>query len=331
MSANSKMKQISLEKLEDSSSKVTSAKIKRIGILGVTVFMAAIGGYLIYGLLSGSTIASRFTVNSMNCPACVITVREVTTKMPGVVETDVSLASQSVTVKFQEKRATADNIGQAIANVGYQVKYDGTYKPDLPDNRSFVIAGVNNRPMFKSDLQLPLAVDPEEVRKRDVSESFFSNVGKELILQAADKAIIVAQPQEVEDEIKNILERQTLKEEEFLEWIKKNFVSIEKFKQIIAQRLAVQKFLDETGISEIEDNEVRKNKTLEMLGNLFKDADVRIYDGEIREKIHAKVGQDDWKTFWPRMLSVDTELKSLVLGRNSNASSQIATEKTSQN
>ncbi len=327
MSSDPKMKKITLEKLDDSSSKAKSANLKRLGTFAVVLLAAGIGGYFLYGMFSGSTVASRFTVNNMNCPACVITVKEVTEKMPGVLATDVSLSSQSVTVKFQEKRSSAENIGQAIAHVGYQVQLDGAYKPALSEDKALVVAGINGKPLLKSDINTPLAVYPDEIKKGDIAATFFSTVGKELILQAADKAVIVAQPSEVDEEIRNIFETQTIKEEDFNRWIKENFGSVEKFRQVIAQRLAVQKFLDEASISEIEDKEIRKSKTLELLGNLFKDADVRIYDGQLKEQIHAKVGHDDWKTFWPRMLSVDSELKNLLMGRGSADSARLANEK----
>lgn len=331
MTSNSKMKQITLEKLDDSASKATTAKIKQIAVFALIVLAAGVGGYFVYGMLSGPTVASRFTVNNMNCPACVITVKEVTSKMPGVLETDVSLSSQSVTVTFQENRIKPENIGQAIAHVGYQVKLDEAYNRDFAASNGLVVAGVNGKPIFSSDINLPLTVSPDEFRKRDVHESFFSSVGKELILQAADRAVIVAQPSEVEDEIRTILETQTMKEEDFTKWINENFGSMEKFKQVIAQRLAIQKFIDESEISEIQDREMRKDKILEMLGNLLKDADVKIYDKKLKENIHAKIGQDNWKTFWPRMLSVETELKSLLLGRGSTLETHAATETAAQN
>lgn len=322
MSSNTKMKKITLEKLEDSSSKVKSAKMKRLAIFGAMFLVLGIAGYVAYGVISGQTLASRFTVNDMNCPACVITVKEVTAKMPGIVETDVSLASQSVIVKFQEKRASAENIGQAIAHVGYKVKFDGSYKPDLSQDQNVVIAGINGKPLFVSDIKAPLAVVPQEVRKREVTESFYSNVGKELILQAADKAVIVAQPSDVDDEIKTILETQSMQEAQFTQWINENYGSMEKFRQVIAQRLAIQKLLEDAAITDIQDTEIRKAKIIEMLSDLFKNADVRVYDTKLKEQIHAKVGHDDWKTFWPRMLNADSELKTLLIGRNSSMASQ---------
>ena len=225
-------------------------------------------------------------------------------------------------VKFQEKRASAENIAQAIAHVGYKVKFDETYKPELSEDKRVVIAGINGKPLFNSDINLPLGVDPQAKKSGDVSESFFSNVGKELILQAADKSIIVAQPSEVDDEIRTIFETQAIQEEQFNKWINDNFGSLEKFRQVVAQRLAIQKLLEDSAITDIQDPELKKTKILEMLGDLFKNADVKIYDAKIKEQIHARVGHDDWKTFWPRMLNADSELRTLLMGRNTNMTAQ---------
>ncbi len=326
MSTDSKMKKITLEKLDDSSSRVTSSWLKKIGMLGTLTIVAGVGGYFIHTMVSGPTLSSRFTVNNMNCPACVITVKEVTSKMPGVMETDVSLASQSVTVKFHEKKQSAENIVSAIARVGYQVDLDGTYNNNPEENKSQVVAAINGSPLFRSDIAIPLSVDPSETRRKDSVESFFTAVGKQLILQASDKAVIVAQPSEIDDEIRNIFETQTLKEDELNQWIKETYGSVAKFRQVIAQRLAIEKYLEESTESEIEDIEQKKIMVSTLLGSIFKDANVRIYDDKIREQIHARVGRDDWNTFWPRMLSADSELKTLLIGKRPVIGTQTATD-----
>ncbi len=322
MSSDTKMKKITLEKLEDSSSKVKSAKLKRVGIIGVALAVLGAAAYAAYGLLSGQTMASRFTVNGLYCPACTLTIKEVTEKMPGIVEADVSLASQSVTVKYREKRASVENIGEAIAHIGYTVKFDGTYKPNNQEDAGTVVASVNGKPLFNSDMNVPLAADPQQAKKAQTAESFYSNVGKELILQAADKAIVIAQPNEVDDEVKTIFETQSMSDEQFTKWIIETYGSLEKFRQIVAQRLGIQKLLEDSEIADIQDPDLKKTKTIDFLSELFKNADVKIFDNKIKEQIHAKAGHDDWKTFWPRMINADTELKTLLMGRNSNVATQ---------
>jgi hypothetical protein len=66
-------------------------------------------------------------------------------------------------------------------------------------------------------------------------------------------------------------------------------------------------------VSGIQDPQERARKTMEWAGTIFKDSDVKILDPGFKEKIHAAAGQDDWKTFWPRMIASGTELKSLLV------------------
>ena len=91
-----KMKEISLDNLNQAEKKITAGKWKRIGIAAVAFMALGVGGYAAFRMLTGDILASRLTVTKMNCPACVITVKEITGKLPGVVETDVSLAGQDV-------------------------------------------------------------------------------------------------------------------------------------------------------------------------------------------------------------------------------------------
>ncbi len=83
--------------------------------------------------------------------------------------------------------------------------------------------------------------------------------------------------------------------------------------QTVAQTLALRKLLDEQVAQGVQDKAERMRITLQWAGALFKDSDVKIVDPAVKERVRAIAGQDDWKTFWPRMVSSDTELKSLLL------------------
>ncbi|MBI5252531.1 MAG: heavy-metal-associated domain-containing protein, partial [Desulfomonile tiedjei] len=254
-----------------------------------------------------------FTVNKMNCPACVITVKEVTGKLPGVVESDVSLAAQDVIVKFREKQTNPDQIKDAIAKAGYPVKLDGLFKPDGAGINEQVIAGVNGKPVFEKDLKVPLLVDKTGTPTKDAASSFFNTIGKEILLQAADSKTIVVQPYEVEAEIQAIMASKGIASEQFVNQVVEQFGSKEKYFQVVGQRLGIRKLIDEHVVAGIQDPQEKARKTMDWLGTVFKDSDVKSLDPKFKEKIHASSGQDDWKTFWPRMISSSTELKSLLV------------------
>ena len=312
MSVERKMKKINMDTLENAERKISVSRLRRVGVALIVLVLLGSGGYAAYRMMTGQVIGSRFTVNKMNCPACVITVKEVTGKIPGVVETVVSLAAQDVTVKFREKKTNPETIQEAIARAGYPVKLDGLFKPMGSGINEVLVADVNGKPLFERDLKLPLDVVKKET-KADLPSAFFSVVGKKILLDAADAQMVVVQPYEVEEEVQRIFGEQGSSREEFLTWISSTYGSPEKYYQRVGQRLGIRKLLDENVLQGIEDPVEKKRKTFEWAGKLFKDADVKILDPGLKEKVRASVGQDEWKTLWPRMIAQDTELKSLLV------------------
>jgi copper chaperone CopZ len=313
MSVEKQIKKIDLDTLNQADRKVSLGKFRRVGLaLAVLLFLAG-GVYGAYRLVAGEVVASRFTVNMMNCPACVITVKEVTGKLPGVVETDVSLAAQDVIVKFRDKQTTPDQIKDAIAHAGYPIKLDGLFKPGGAGINEVVVATVNGKAVFQKDINVSLDVDNFGQKGPDQASSFFSVVGKEILLQAADSKTVVVQPFEVQTEVETIIKNKGISPEDFLAQVTAAFGSKEKYLQVVGQRLGIRKLLDEHVVSGIQDPQERARKTMEWAGTIFKDSDVKILDPGFKEKIHAAAGQDDWKTFWPRMIASGTELKSLLV------------------
>lgn len=313
MSSDKHIKKIDLNTLEQADRKVSMVKLKKVGLALIVLLFLAGGGYAAFRLVSGDVVASRYTVNKMTCPACVITVKEVTGKLPGVVEADVSLASQDVIVKFREKQTNPDQIREAIAKAGYPVKLDGLFKPDGAGINEQVIAGVNGKPVFEKDLKVPLLVDKTGVAAKDAASTFFNTVGKEILLQAADSKTIVVQPFEVEAEIQNIVASKGIPSEQFVNQVVEQFGSKEKYFQVVGQRLGIRKLIEEHVVTGIQDPQEKARKTMEWVGTIFKDSDVKILDPKFKEQIQALAGQDDWKTFWPRMISSSTELKTLLV------------------
>lgn len=316
MSEERQIKKITLDTLQDKEKQVTAAKLKKIVMGFVVIAVAAVGGYFLYGMLSGDLVASRFSVNNMTCPACVITIKEATEKAPGVVGTDISLAGREITVKFYEKKTSPEQIEKVIEKAGYPVKLDGLFKPALVGKNDLVVASVNGRPVLMADLKTGMDVDMNTSKSPEFLSTFFSTIGKEILLQAADKNMVVVQPQEVITEIQNIMERQPMAEEQFKEKAKEHFGSLEKFTQVVGQRLGIRKLLEDKIPENIQDPVQKKQKAIELIGSLFKDSDVIIFDRGVREKIHAVAGQEDWKVFWPRMIASDSELNRLVAQTN---------------
>lgn len=313
MSHTRQMKKIDLETLEHADRKVSLGRFKKAIAAVVVLLVLSAGGYGAYRLLTGEVAASRFTVTKMNCPACVITVREVTEKIPGVIGTDVSLAAQDVTVRYRSKQTGPEEIKEAIAGAGYPIKLDAIFKPGGTGADDAVIAVVNNRPVFRKDMEISRRLSKEGTDQGDAASAFFSIVGKEILLQAADRQTVVVQPYEIEAEAEALRKKQGLPESEQNKQVKERYGSVEKFHQVLAQRIGIRKLLEDHVVDGIKDRKERERKTLEWVGALFKDADVKILDPRFRQAIKTVSGPVDWKTFWPRMIGRKTELKGVLI------------------
>ncbi|MBI4962427.1 MAG: heavy-metal-associated domain-containing protein [Desulfomonile tiedjei] len=312
MATEKEMKKIDMATLDTASRNVSLGKLRRAGMAVALVLVLAGGGYAAYRMVTGDVVASRFTVNNMNCPACVITVKEVTAKLPGVVEADVSLAAQDVTVKYREKQTGPDQIKDAIAKAGYPIKLDGIFKSGETGGADGVVATVNGKPLFAKDIKVPLAADKNETKDKDPASAFFSVVGKEILLQAADAKTVVIQPHEIETEVQTIFKGQGVSKDEFAAWMTTTYSSPEKYYQVVGQRLGIRKLMDENVLEGVKDPKAKSQKAVEWMTERFKEADVKVVDLAFREKLHAGAGQIEWKSFWPRMIGQATELKTLV-------------------
>lgn len=307
------MKKIEMRALERAHHLAWVGTLKRACGAFTLVLLLSGAGYAAYRFVTGSVIASRFTVNNMNCPACVITVKEVTGKLSGVVETEVSLAGQDVTVKFRDKQTNPETIQEAIAKAGYPVTLDGVFIPSGLGIGEPVAVEVNGKSLFEKDLTAPFEVIRQDGGSHDLSSAVFSVVGNRILLQAADAETIAVQPYEVEAEVQRIMANQGMSGDDFGAWIVLTYGSKEKYYQLVAQRLGIRKLIDEHVLQGVQDPGEKQRKTLEWAGRLLKEANVTILDPGLREKIHALSGQEDWKNFWPRMIAAESDLKNLLL------------------
>jgi mercuric transport protein len=58
-------------------------------------------------------------VPNLTCAGCVIAVRHAITRVPGVLDAQVSLASQTATVRYESEKTTLEAITAATRNAGY--------------------------------------------------------------------------------------------------------------------------------------------------------------------------------------------------------------------
>lgn len=313
MSEVRKVKKIELETLESNKRQAWTATLKRLVLAVVIVGVLSGGGYAAYRMLTGSVVGSRFAVNSMNCPACVITLKEVTGKLPGVVETEVSLAAQDVTVKFRDKQVNPEAIREAMTKAGYPARLDGMFAGLGEGIGDTVIAEVNGKPLFKKDLEVQMEAGKQNQSNLDKASALFSLVGMRILLQAADTENVVVQPYEIEAEIQRIATEKGAPQDKYVDEMASKYGSREKYFQVVAQRLGIQRLIDDHVAVGTQDADEKKRKVLDWAGRLFRQSNVIVVDREVRETLHASSGNDEWKSFWPRMIASDSDLKSLLL------------------
>jgi hypothetical protein len=218
-----------------------------------------------------------------------------------------------VLVKYREKQTGPDQIKEAIAKAGYPIKLDGIFKPGETGGDKGVVATVNGKPLSAKDLNAPFRDDKSASKDKDDASAFFSLVGKEILLQAADAKTVVVQPQEIEAEVQRIYKSQGVSMDDFNAWIKATYGSAEKYHQIIGQRLGIRKLMDDNVLEGLKDTQAKNRKAMEWATERFKEADVKVVDLALREKLQASAGQVEWKSFWPRIIGRDTDLKTLLV------------------
>lgn len=68
-----------------------------------------------------------YSVEGMTCASCAQTVEKVTSKLPGMKEASVNLATEKLSVTFDETQLTEEDIITAVDQAGYQVVTEGTH------------------------------------------------------------------------------------------------------------------------------------------------------------------------------------------------------------
>lgn len=66
-------------------------------------------------------VRENYSVTGMGCEACAKHVRNAVTALSGIVKCDVDLASESMTVDYDEDTVSFDDIREAVEEAGYGV------------------------------------------------------------------------------------------------------------------------------------------------------------------------------------------------------------------
>jgi copper chaperone CopZ len=312
MSEKTNIKEIKLETLTQARRKKNIGNIKKIFFALAIIIIAAGAGIGAYRVMAGPVVTARFAVAKMNCPACIITVKEAAKSLPGVTDADISLAAQEVYVFFKHKQIHPDEIARTISSTGYPARLDAVFNPGQTKKQNPAIAIVNNRPVFKSDMDQPPGFEGFTGKSCNTAEAFFNTVGKKILLLTADNQNVVVQPSEIQPEIEKFRLQKSLSPEEFKQIAEKSYGSLTELNQAVAQKIAMTKMIQESVPYEIEDTEEKKRQILARIGIIFNRSDVKVLYPDLEKKLQSDAGYSDWKTFWPQMVSKKTWLMAVI-------------------
>ncbi|GGM29543.1 copper-translocating P-type ATPase [Paraliobacillus quinghaiensis] len=121
-----------------------------------------------------------FSISGMTCASCAQTIERATSKLDGVIESDVNLATEKMNVQYDSSTVTVSDIADAVASAGYEAREDvGSSSESIDEDRvkkemeikslwkRFLISAIFAAPLLYIAMghlvgaPLPRLIDPE--------------------------------------------------------------------------------------------------------------------------------------------------------------------------
>ncbi len=310
MSKKRKIKKIELETLEDTEKKAWKRKSKTIvSIFIILISISAIswGGYKIF---ENETLESKFVINNMTCGGCIGKVKRACT-IPGVIETEVNLFTQTAVIKFKEKQTNPETIKAAIQKAGFPSILEGTVNNENKGVDEPVLASVNGQPIFRKDMEISLWSENGKTRQ-EKTEVFFDLIAGHVFLEAAVTERLFTHPFHVLQEAEKLRKQQKLTRDQFQENRASEYGSFEKYLQIAGCRTSALKVADRI-LMNIKDTNEKKAVLSKWLAERFQSLDVKIHDDNLKESLLASTGETSWGKIWPQIISRKTEIQNALI------------------
>ncbi len=74
------------------------------------------------------TDKNNFKIEGMTCASCAQTIEKVTSKLPGVVESNVNLATEKLSMTYDAQELSEETIAKAVEDAGYHLVMETTHK-----------------------------------------------------------------------------------------------------------------------------------------------------------------------------------------------------------
>ncbi|MDC3417014.1 heavy metal translocating P-type ATPase [Aquibacillus salsiterrae] len=82
------------------------------------------------------TESKTFAISGMTCASCVQSVEKATRKLDGVLESNVNLATEKMSIKYDPSVLTVSNITEAVSHAGYQAQEDVGSADSVDEDRA---------------------------------------------------------------------------------------------------------------------------------------------------------------------------------------------------
>lgn len=124
-----------------------------------------------------------FSIEGMTCASCAQTVEKATSKLPGVKEATVNLATEKMIVQFDESSLTEADIQKAVTDAGYTAKSNTLKKTfDIEgmtcsscaqtiEKATKKLAGVNNSAVNLATEKMTVQYDPTVLNVSDITKA----------------------------------------------------------------------------------------------------------------------------------------------------------------
>ncbi len=310
MSNKRKMKKIELETLEKSEKKGWKKKITIISIISVVLVAISAASWGTYKLFENETVESKFVINNMTCGGCIGKVKRACA-IPGVVEADVNLFTQTAFIKYKEKEMNPATIIAAIKKAGFPNILEGTVDKNNKGIDEPVIASVNGKPVFEKDLKVSLWTANGKTSQK-TPEAFFDLIAGHVFLDAAVEQRFFTHPYYVYQDAEKLRKERQITQQQFQDNRAHEYGSFEKYLQIAGCKRSAWKVADYI-LKNTNDKDAKKAALSKWLAERFQKLNVEIHDDTLKKTLVTSTGASSWERVWPQIISRNTDLYNAII------------------
>ncbi len=310
MSNKRKMKKIELQTLEKSEKRGWKQKATMVSIIVLTMVAISAASWGTYRLFENETVESKFVINNMTCGGCIGKV-ERACAIPGVVETDVNLFTQTAFIKYKAKETNPETIITAIKKAGFPNILEGTVDKNNKGIDEPVIASVNGKPVFEKDLRVSLWTTNGKTSQKP-PESFFDLIAGHVFLDAAVEQKFFTHPYFVYQDAEKLIKEQQITHQQFKDNRAHEYGTFEKYLQVAASRKSALKVADQV-LKNTNGKDAKKAALSKWLAERFQKLNVEIHDDTLKKTLVVSTGASSWEKVWPQIISKNTDLYNALI------------------